>query len=260
MAWKQSGSPGSEPSNLGSGTWCFVTSSSGTTCSARASGRGLISSARSPRPSPLGNDEQTRSSRNRRAENALQRGRSGPRASSGWPPTRRSCASTALRTCRVLELAHGVSRKDRGVATVRTRVRRLHHRQDKPISHRDRGLTPKGTEHEYNTAPASRPRRHRPRAHDRRAGASATLHPCCPRSLTVSATVSAGRGRFPQATAADVLVRLRPDAAGQSSAVLTEAGGTLVAEELDLWKLPARSAAQSLRTSGGIRQRRILRA
>ncbi len=29
--------------------------------------------------------------------------------------------------------------KDRGVATVRTRVRRLHHRQDKPIPHRDQG-------------------------------------------------------------------------------------------------------------------------
>lgn len=49
-------------------------------------------------------------------------------------------------------------------------------------------------------------------------------------------------------TAADVLVRLRPAAVAESSAVLTEAGGTLVAEELDLWKLPARSAAQSLRT------------
>jgi subtilisin family serine protease len=34
---------------------------------------------------------------------------------------------------------------------------------------------------------------------------------------------------------------------GESSAVLTEAGGTLVAEELDLWKLPARSAAEALR-------------
>ena len=49
------------------------------------------------------------------------------------------------------------------------------------------------------------------------------------------------------ATAPDVLFRLRSAAVGESSAVLTEAGGTLVAEELDLWKLPARSAAQTLR-------------
>jgi Subtilase family len=67
--------------------------------------------------------------------------------------------------------------------------------------------------------------------------------------LTVSlATVSSAAVTSHQATAADVLVRLRSDAAGQSSAVLTEAGGTLLAEELDLWKLPARSAARTLRT------------
>jgi len=62
------------------------------------------------------------------------------------------------------------------------------------------------------------------------------------------AAVSSAAVASRQATAADVLVRLRSDAAGHSSAVLTEAGGTLVAEELDLWKLPARSAVQALRT------------
>ena len=67
--------------------------------------------------------------------------------------------------------------------------------------------------------------------------------------LTVSlATVSSAAVASRQATAPDVLVRLRSDAAGQSSAVLTEAGGTLVAEELKLWKLPARTAARTLRT------------
>ena len=67
--------------------------------------------------------------------------------------------------------------------------------------------------------------------------------------LTVSlATVSAAAVASRQATAADVLVRLRSAAVGRSSAVLSEAGGTLVAEELDLWKLPARSAARTLRT------------
>ena len=66
--------------------------------------------------------------------------------------------------------------------------------------------------------------------------------------LTTPATVSAAGVDSTEATAADVLVRLRPDAGRQSSAVLAEAGGTLVAEELDLWKLPARSAAQTLRT------------
>ena len=67
--------------------------------------------------------------------------------------------------------------------------------------------------------------------------------------LAVSlATVSSAAVASRQATAPDVLVRLRSDAAGQSSAVLTEAGGTLVAEELKLWKLPARTAARTLRT------------
>lgn len=64
----------------------------------------------------------------------------------------------------------------------------------------------------------------------------------------VLATVSSAAVASRQATAPDVLVRLRSDAAGHSSAVLTEAGGTLVAEELKLWKLPARTAARTLRT------------
>jgi thermitase len=62
------------------------------------------------------------------------------------------------------------------------------------------------------------------------------------------ATVSSAAVAPRHTTAADVLVRLRSAAPGQSSAVLTEAGGTLVADDLDLWKLPARSAAQTLRT------------
>jgi hypothetical protein len=67
--------------------------------------------------------------------------------------------------------------------------------------------------------------------------------------LTVSLATAPSAGvASSRATAADVLVRLRSDVAGRSSAVLTEAGGTRVAEELDLWKLPARSAAQTLRT------------
>ena len=67
--------------------------------------------------------------------------------------------------------------------------------------------------------------------------------------LTVSlAAVSSAEVASRHATSPDVLVRLRSAAVGESSAVLTEAGGTLVAEELDLWKLPARSAAQTLRT------------
>jgi Subtilase family len=67
--------------------------------------------------------------------------------------------------------------------------------------------------------------------------------------LTVSlATVSSAAVAPRHTKAADVLVRLRSATPDQSSAVLTEAGGTLVAEELDLWKLPARSAAQTLRT------------
>ena len=67
--------------------------------------------------------------------------------------------------------------------------------------------------------------------------------------LTVSlAAVSAAEVASHHTTSPDVLVRLRPAAVDESSAVLTEAGGTLVAEELDLWKLPARFAAQTLRT------------
>jgi hypothetical protein len=45
-----------------------------------------------------------------------------------------------------------------------------------------------------------------------------------------------------------VLVRLRSDAPRDSAAVLSRAGGELAAEELDLWKLPARSAVGVLRT------------
>jgi Subtilase family len=66
--------------------------------------------------------------------------------------------------------------------------------------------------------------------------------------LAVSLAVPSAAVASRQATAPDVLVRLRSDAAGQSSAVLTEAGGTLVAEELKLWKLPAGTAARTLRT------------
>ena len=62
------------------------------------------------------------------------------------------------------------------------------------------------------------------------------------------ATVFSAPGGSRHVTAADVLVRLRPAAVAESSAVLTEAGGTLVAEELDLWKLPAAPPPRSLRT------------
>jgi hypothetical protein len=51
-----------------------------------------------------------------------------------------------------------------------------------------------------------------------------------------------------QAARPDVLIRLRPGAAAASSSVVARAGGTLVAKELDLWRLPARSAAPALET------------
>lgn len=55
--------------------------------------------------------------------------------------------------------------------------------------------------------------------------------------------------------APDVLVQLRPGAPTASSSVLARAGGTFVAEELDLWRLPASSAGpalQTLRASGSV--------
>jgi Subtilase family len=64
-------------------------------------------------------------------------------------------------------------------------------------------------------------------------------------AVGVSAGVSAGSGH---AARADVLVRLRPDPTAASSGVIARAGGTLVAKELDLWRLPARSAAPALKT------------
>jgi hypothetical protein len=49
-----------------------------------------------------------------------------------------------------------------------------------------------------------------------------------------------------EAADSDVLVRLRPGSQASASA-LSQAGGTLVAQELDLWRLPARTAAATLR-------------
>jgi hypothetical protein len=65
--------------------------------------------------------------------------------------------------------------------------------------------------------------------------------------LEQEATVSSAAVASQAATAPAFLVRLRSAAPGESSAVLTEAGGTLVAEELDLWRLPGRSAPETLR-------------
>jgi subtilisin family serine protease len=64
-------------------------------------------------------------------------------------------------------------------------------------------------------------------------------------AVGVSAGVVAGTG---QAARPDVLVRLRPGTTAASSSVIARAGGTLVAKELDLWRLPARSAAPALET------------
>ncbi len=68
-------------------------------------------------------------------------------------------------------------------------------------------------------------------------------------SVSVGAAAATGR-----ATGPDVLVRLRPGSSA-GSAALARAGGTLVAKELDLWKVPARSAApalERLRKSGSV--------
>jgi hypothetical protein len=64
-------------------------------------------------------------------------------------------------------------------------------------------------------------------------------------AVGISAGIAAGPG---QAARPDVLVRLRPDATAASSGILARAGGTLVAKELDLWRLPARSAPPALRS------------
>jgi subtilisin family serine protease len=60
------------------------------------------------------------------------------------------------------------------------------------------------------------------------------------------AAVALGEGRSP-----DLLVSLRPDAPVHSSAVLAQAGGVLVAKDLNLWKLPARDAGRTLRMLRG---------
>jgi subtilisin family serine protease len=65
-------------------------------------------------------------------------------------------------------------------------------------------------------------------------------------ALGVSAAVAAGIGQ--QAARPDVLVRLRPHTTDASATVLARAGGTLVAKQIDLWRLPARSAAPALET------------
>ena len=62
--------------------------------------------------------------------------------------------------------------------------------------------------------------------------------------VTVSAGAMAGAG---DAARPDILVRLRPGSPAASSNVLARAGATLVAKELELWRLPARSAAPALR-------------
>jgi Subtilase family len=64
-------------------------------------------------------------------------------------------------------------------------------------------------------------------------------------AVGVSAGIVAGAG---QAARLDMLVRLRPGSQAASSGVLAMAGGTLVAKQLDLWRLPARSAGPALRT------------
>jgi hypothetical protein len=65
---------------------------------------------------------------------------------------------------------------------------------------------------------------------------------------TVSTTSASVADRGQAVRPPDVLVRLRADAQDDSSLVLARAGGTLVARELDLWKLPADSGAQALST------------
>jgi subtilisin family serine protease len=61
-------------------------------------------------------------------------------------------------------------------------------------------------------------------------------------SFAVSATAAAST------TGADVLVRVRSTTAPTSGAVLARAGGHLVARELDLWRVPARTAARAVQT------------
>ncbi len=51
----------------------------------------------------------------------------------------------------------------------------------------------------------------------------------------------------PHTNAPDLLVRLRSNPGSNASAALVRAGGTLVAKELSLWKLPASSAAKTVR-------------
>jgi hypothetical protein len=66
--------------------------------------------------------------------------------------------------------------------------------------------------------------------------------------LVLAASVAAGIvAATGEAARPDVLVRLRPGSPAASSSVLVRAGGRLVAPELDLWRLPARSAAAALR-------------
>jgi hypothetical protein len=65
--------------------------------------------------------------------------------------------------------------------------------------------------------------------------------------LVLAAGVYAGVVAGPtEAARPDVLVGLRPGSSATSSTVLARAGGTLVAKELHLWRLPARSAAPAL--------------
>jgi len=71
-----------------------------------------------------------------------------------------------------------------------------------------------------------------------------------------SLTAGAAAARAPQqSTAPDVLVSLRSNALAEAATVLRQSGGTLVAKELNLWRLPADRAARALRnmrTSGSV--------
>ena len=71
-----------------------------------------------------------------------------------------------------------------------------------------------------------------------------------------SLTAGVAAARAPQqSTAPDVLVSLRSNALPEAATVLRQSGGTLVAKELNLWRLPADRAARalrSLRTSGSV--------
>jgi hypothetical protein len=67
-------------------------------------------------------------------------------------------------------------------------------------------------------------------------------------AVGVSAGMMAGTG---QAARPNVLVALRPEAPAAASSILARAGGRLVARDLDLWTLPARSAAPALGALAG---------